>query len=223
MLGPDDWTRALEQADIPTRFSLDFARLGLIAECRSLSATEINQALTLPGEAAARKLLYLACPSLQEAGESMAAAGVISRAADITLRLPYSDVLQAASLILHHSGGGKGMVQIAATADTNVSTEQELPAMPHAAESSELDGYALLRQWAAEDRAADISPSESQGHDAFSSTLLLRQTWAQTTPMQEVHSANSAAQWTNSPAVTNMTEQVAWELCQRLRDAAGNM
>lgn len=215
MLGPEAWTRVLAQADAPSRFSLSFARLGLTAECHSLSAAEISQAVALSGEAAARQLLYLACPSLQQAGEAMEEAGRIARAADITLKLPYSDVLQAASLILRHSGGGAGMVSMASEGvqtEESPSGEEYLrdPAGLHQADT-QLDGYALLRQWAAEARTAE----EGESTDLFSATRQLRQAWS-----REAADARHPAEG-QAAAVT--AEQVAWELCRRLRDAAGNM
>ena len=163
------WVRALAQAETSVGFSLSFARLGLTAECRSLSAAEISSAMALSGEAAARQLLYLACPGLQQAGEAMEAAGTIHRAADITLKLPYSDVLQAASLILRHSGGGAGMVSAAAEEMQPAESafgEADLRDMTAVAQAdTQMDGYPLLPQWAAEDRAAEGAAALEQGRE----------------------------------------------------------
>lgn len=219
MSGAETWIRALTQTEAPSHFSLSFARLGLTAECRSLSAPEISRALSRSGEAAARELLYLACPGLQQAGEAMAAEGMIARAADITLKLPYSDVLQAASLILRHSGGGAGMVSAAAAGtqpEESLSGEAALSVQAERVPGEpQMDGYALLRQWAAEDRAAGVPTAVEQHADPLSATLQLRQTWSRT-DADAWHRAERQPE-----AIT--AEQVAWELCRRLQDAAGNM
>lgn len=235
MFGPEAWIQALAQADRPVWFTLSFSRLGLTAECRSLTAAEIGDALTLPGEAAARQLLYLACPSLQQAGTAMTEAGVIPGADHITEKLPYSDVLRAASLILARSGGGSGMVDARDLSEDHDALSAEgagafytVPASgttaseaAKPAEDGGLDGYSLLRQWAAEDRAA--AAAFPQEDDAFVSTARLQQAWSEDIQtMRQRYTAGTP--FLSTPAQAGVTaDQVAQELCRRLCDAAGNM
>ncbi len=226
MTGPETWIQALSRASAPAQFTLDFARLGLQARCRSLSAPEISAAMALSGEAAPRQLLYLACPSLQQAGEALVQQGTLARPQDILLELPYSDVLQAASMILQHSGAGAGMVRMISGDPAATPLEADTPLSPETG----MDGYALLRQWAAEDRsafAAGQTGTSLPEADAFAATRSLRRSWA-----AEHRSARDGEEATTSPAApaqngaafTAVTaEQVAEVLCQRLCDAAGNL
>lgn len=212
MSGQEAWIRALYgRPRAEEAFTLSFSRLELGAECRSLSAADIGAALALPGEAAARRLLYLSCPSLRQAGETLAARGQLDRPEDITLALPYSDVLGAADLILAQSGGGEARVQLARpAAPAGLSSEK-------AAAEEELDGYALLQKWAAQARSREASvPASTEQTGGLAATLGLRQSWQPAGP-----AGGSRTEATNSAPA--MAEQVARELCSRLCDAAGNM
>lgn len=252
MASPETWIQALSRTSGEARFTLDFARLELQAQCRSLTAAEISQALALSGEAAARQLLYLSCPSLQQAGNTLVQQGTLTQPQDITLELPYSDVLQAAAMILQHSGAGAGMVQFFPGTIQKEHFEMGSPMedaafLPRAGMSItgstveaspvgeiEMDGYALLRQWVAEDRKTQATGQNPVNHqissvfsDAFSATLALRQPWAAENAAlyRQAEATNSALSASGAQLQSHMTtsEQVAELLCQRLCDAAGNM
>ncbi len=225
MTSPETWTRALSRASGTDTFTLDFSRLGVHAQCRSLTAAEISDAMTLSDEASARQLLYLACPSLQQAGDELVQQGILSNAQEITLKLPYSDVLQAASLVLQYSGAGPGMVRVISGADTALQPYAEVPG-----EDVELDGYALLQQWAAQDRKVNTfgHMSDSIPHlDAFSSTQSLLHNWTSEAGLAagNAEATNSAADGYRGRALFDAVtpEQVAEIICRRLCDAAGNM
>lgn len=201
MSGALEWSRALAERETGT-FSLTFSRLGLTAECHRLSTGEIGEAMAMGGETAARYLLYLACPALQEAGEALRREEQILSPFDITLRLAYSDVLQAASFILEQSGGAEAMVTL------------ELP------EGSDVPAPAAGQT--ATPIQSDCAPQEiltaAEGH--FSAW---RGAW-------EAAAAPGAAlspvgmRPVSPPAPQGCTpEQVALELASRLADAAGNM
>ena len=225
MASPETWTRALSRSSGMDAFTLDFTRLGVHAQCRSLTAAEISDAMALSDEASARQLLYLACPSLQQAGDELVYQGILASAQDITLKLPYSDVLQAASLILQYSGAGPGMVRIISGVDAALQPYAEATS-----EAVELDGYALLQQWAAQDRNANAFGHMSDSihnPDAFFSTQSLRHNWTSDAGLMasDAEATNSATDGyrgrTLFDAVT--PERVAEIICQRLCDAAGNM
>ncbi len=85
-------------------FTLKFERLGLEAQCRSLSAGEVEECLRMGGEKGLRYALYLSCDELRQAGESLKKQGALASAFDITERLSYGDVVAAGAAILGQSG-----------------------------------------------------------------------------------------------------------------------
>ena len=93
-------------------FTLKFARLGLEAQCRSLSAGEVEECLRMGGEKGLRYALYLACDDLRQAGESLKKQGALASAFDITEKLSYGDVVAAGAAILGQSGTDTGAVSL---------------------------------------------------------------------------------------------------------------
>lgn len=214
MDGAANWIRALSRQQEEDCFTLEFRRLGLQAECRSLTRQQITAALELPGEEAAAALLFAACPDLQQAGREMTEQGLLADPREITQRLAHADVVQAAGLILRHSAGGNGMVRMPTAA---------------AAPAPEADGFALLQEWAAEDRSraetADaapvmaIAPGEAP---AFSAPVLWEdRLYRMQQPAALPEATNSAGRQQADASLS--AERLAEELCLRLLDAAGNM
>lgn len=94
------------------RFVLRFDRLGLEAQCRALSAGEVEECLRMGGERGMRYALYLACDDLREAGESLKKQGTVASAFDITGQLSYGDVVAAGAAILSRSGAQQPQVRM---------------------------------------------------------------------------------------------------------------
>jgi len=107
-------------------FTLTFERLGLEANCRPLSAGEVEECVRMGGQRGLRYALYLACDDLREAGESLKKQGAVASAFDITEKLGYGDVLAAGAAILQRSGAQEARVRLDGEAQT-------LPAAPFAA------------------------------------------------------------------------------------------
>lgn len=109
MSGAEQWADLLGRQASGT-FTLKFERLGLEAQCRSLSAGEVEECLRMGGERGLRYALYLACDDLRQAGESLKKQGALASAFDITERLSYGDVVAAGAAILGQSGTDTGAV-----------------------------------------------------------------------------------------------------------------
>ena len=69
MSGAALWAQALQAPG--QGFTLTFERLGLEANCRPLSAGEVEECVRMGGQRGLRYALYLACDDLREAGETM--------------------------------------------------------------------------------------------------------------------------------------------------------
>ncbi len=110
MSSAEDWARALggERA----RFTLNFERMGVAAECRALSAAEVEECRRMGGERGMRYALYLACGAVREAGEQLRAQGRAATPFDATEGLPYADVLAAGRAILRQSGAEKARLRL---------------------------------------------------------------------------------------------------------------
>lgn len=93
-------------------YTLKFERLGLEAQCRSLSAGEVEECLRMGGEKGLRYALYLACDDLRQAGESLKKQGTLASAFDITEKLSYGDVVAAGAAILGQSGTDTAAVSL---------------------------------------------------------------------------------------------------------------
>ena len=102
MSSAEDWTRALESGK--GRFTLNFERMGVEAECRTLSAAEVEECRRMGGERGMRYALYLACGAVREAGERLKAQGRAATPFDATEGLAYADVLAAGRAILGRAG-----------------------------------------------------------------------------------------------------------------------
>lgn len=109
MSGAEQWAELLGRQTSGT-FTLKFERLGLEAQCRNLSAGEVEECLRMGGERGLRYALYLACDDLRQAGESLKKQGTLASAFDITERLSYGDVVAAGAAILGQSGTDTGAV-----------------------------------------------------------------------------------------------------------------
>lgn len=103
MSGAEQWAELLGRQAYGA-FTLKFERLGLEAQCRSLSAGEVEECLRMGGEKGLRYALYLACDDLRQAGESLKKQGALASAFDITEKLSYGDVVAAGAAILGQSG-----------------------------------------------------------------------------------------------------------------------
>ena len=103
MSGAEQWAELLGRQAYGA-FTLKFERLGLEAQCRSLSAGEVEECLRMGGEKGLRYALYLACDDLRQAGESLKIQGALASAFDITEKLSYGDVVAAGAAILGQSG-----------------------------------------------------------------------------------------------------------------------
>lgn len=99
----EQWAGLLGKSAAGT-FTLKFERQGLEAQCRSLSAGEVEECLRMGGEKGLRYALYLACDDLRQAGESLKKQGALASAFDITEKLSYGDVVAAGAAILGQSG-----------------------------------------------------------------------------------------------------------------------
>lgn len=108
------WQAALAQPADGRRIRILFGRLGLVAQCRSLTAGEVAECAEMGGEAGARYALYLACDALRQAGDAMQKQGEILSPFDITQRIPYSDTAAAAALIFSLSGAGQADIRLLA-------------------------------------------------------------------------------------------------------------
>ena len=104
------WAEALQTAG--ERFTLTFDRLGLEANCRPLTAGEVEECVRMGGQRGLRYALYLACDDLREAGEMLKKQGVVASAFDITEKLGYGDVLAAGSAVLQRSGAQEARVRL---------------------------------------------------------------------------------------------------------------
>lgn len=93
-------------------FTLTFDRLGLAANCRPLTAGEVEECVRMGGQRGLRYALYLACDDLREAGETLKKQGAVASAFDITEKLGYGDVLAAGSAVLQRSGAQEAMVRL---------------------------------------------------------------------------------------------------------------
>ena len=104
------WAQALQAPG--QGFTLTFDRLGLEANCRPLTAGEVEECARMGGERGLRYALYLACDDLREAGETLKKQGAVATAFDITEKLRYGDVLAAGAAILQRSGAGEASVRL---------------------------------------------------------------------------------------------------------------
>ena len=93
-------------------FTLTFDRLGLAADCRPLTAGEVEECVRMGGQRGLRYALYLACDDLREAGETLKKQGAVASAFDITEKLSYGDVLAAGYAVLQRSGAQDAMVRL---------------------------------------------------------------------------------------------------------------
>lgn len=118
------WAQALQTPG--QGFTLTFERLGLEADCRPLSAGEVEECVRMGGQRGLRYALYLACDDLREAGETLKKQGAVASAFDITEKLGYGDVLAAGAAILQRSGAQEARVRLDGEAQT-------MPAAPFAA------------------------------------------------------------------------------------------
>ncbi len=112
------WAEALQAPG--QGFTLTFDRLGLAANCRPLTAGEVEECVRMGGQRGLRYALYLACDDLREAGETLKKQGAVASAFDITEKLSYGDVLAAGSAVLQRSGAQEAMVRLEGV-------QQELP------------------------------------------------------------------------------------------------
>ena len=112
MSGAEQWADLLGR-QASGSFTLKFERLGLEAQCRSLSAGEVEECLRMGGEKGLRYALYLACDDLRQAGESLKKQGTLASAFDITEKLSYGDVVAAGAAILGQSGTDTAAVSLA--------------------------------------------------------------------------------------------------------------
>lgn len=112
------WAEALQAPG--QGFTLNFDRLGLAANCRPLTAGEVEECVRMGGQRGLRYALYLACDDLREAGETLKKQGTVASAFDITEKLSYGDVLAAGSAVLQRSGAREAMVRLEGV-------QQELP------------------------------------------------------------------------------------------------
>lgn len=104
------WAEALQAPG--QGFTLNFDRLGLAANCRPLTAGEVEECVRMGGQRGLRYALYLACDDLREAGETLKKQGAVASAFDITEKLSYGDVLAAGSAVLQRSGAQEAMVRL---------------------------------------------------------------------------------------------------------------
>ena len=111
MSGAEQWAELLGR-QAHGAFILKFERLGLEAQCRSLSAGEVEECLRMGGEKGLRYALYLACDDLRQAGESLKKQGALASAFDITEKLSYGDVVAAGAAILGQSGTDTAAVSL---------------------------------------------------------------------------------------------------------------
>lgn len=93
-------------------FTLRFDRLGLSAQCRTLSAGEVEECRRMGGQRGMRYALYLACGQLRQAGEQLRQQGSLGSAFDITERMSYGDIAAAGAAILSRSGAGEARVTL---------------------------------------------------------------------------------------------------------------
>ena len=105
------WAEVLGQSG-GGQFRLRFEGLGLEAQCRSLSAGEVEECVRMGGERGLRYALYLACDDLREAGESLKKQGALVSAFDITERMGYGDVVAAGAAVLRQSGAYSSRVAL---------------------------------------------------------------------------------------------------------------
>ena len=110
MSSAEDWARALESGK--GRFTLNFERMGVEAECRTLSAAEVEECRRMGGERGMRYALYLACGAVREAGEQLKAQGRAATPFDATEGLAYADVLAAGRAILRQSGAEQARLRL---------------------------------------------------------------------------------------------------------------
>lgn len=111
MSAAEQWAGLLGR-QMTDAFTLKFERLGLEAQCRALSAGEVEECLRMGGEKGLRYALYLACDDLRQAGESLKKQGSLASAFDITEKLSYGDVVAAGAAILGQSGTDTGNVML---------------------------------------------------------------------------------------------------------------
>ena len=104
------WAEALQAPG--QGFTLNFDRLGLAANCRPLTAGEVEECVRMGGQRGLRYALYLACDDLREAGETLKKQGAVASAFDITEQLSYGDVLAAGAAILSRSGAQQPQVRM---------------------------------------------------------------------------------------------------------------
>ena len=135
MSGAALWAQALQAPG--QGFTLTFERLGLEANCRPLSAGEVEECVRMGGQRGLRYALYLACDDLREAGETLKKQGVVASAFDITEKLGYGDVLAAGAAILQRSGAQEARVRLDGEArDMSVAPFAAVPeGLPESAEA----------------------------------------------------------------------------------------
>lgn len=110
MSTPQQWAEALGKT--PEGFTLQFQRLGLEADCRVLTAEEVEECRRMGGEKGLRYALYLSCDALRQAGEQLKRQGELALSFDITQRLAYGDILAAGGAVLSRSGVGGARVAL---------------------------------------------------------------------------------------------------------------
>ena len=138
MSGAALWAQALQTPG--QGFTLTFERLGLEANCRPLSAGEVEECVRMGGQRGLRYALYLACDDLREAGETLKKQGAVASAFDITEKLSYGDVLAAGSAVLRRSGAQEARVRLDGEAG-------DMAAVPFLAVSEGLPEGAEARLW----------------------------------------------------------------------------
>ena len=145
MSGAEQWAELLGR-QAHGAFTLKFERLGLEAQCRSLSAGEVEECLRMGGEKGLRYALYLACDDLRQAGESLKKQGALASAFDITEKLSYGDVVAAGAAILGQSGTDTAAVSLEGGQQTAQSQGMALAAeMPMAGNSATISWVTVPR------------------------------------------------------------------------------
>ena len=77
------WAEALQAPG--QGFTLNFDRLGLAANCRPLTAGEVEECVRMGGQRGLRYALYLACDDLREAGETLKKQGAAISQLDLEI------------------------------------------------------------------------------------------------------------------------------------------
>ncbi len=238
MHGATQWQQALQTPRAQDEVRIAFARLGVVAHCRPLSAGEVAECAEMGRERGARYALYLSCDAIAQAGQSLHESGEVLSPLDITERIAYADLAAAAAIIFSISGADAAQVRVLAPDERE--EDAFLPAVSVAHTVAGEAASALTFSENGDEEALGLpvlpalpTPFSAEGWEgAAQDAVVFSQALPSATPYATPrHSAGGVENHTPSPAAAQgrpveqalSLDALAQQLVERLQDAAATM